>query len=231
LDIQLSTLNFEPFHRTALLFTRHIHLQNITTPKQTERLTRFSENQPYALAVHLFGQLYPTFVSPSFFQLAKLKLPPANDLGKPFMQTLHQTGNASEAGKYILHFLVQPSSHFITSLSFHLSPDNYRDGEGGGEAIITFSKTLAYRGNKPHIILTLFATEKMLTTQNIQNLEAEENHLNFIMNLSPSQYLVFPLIHKNLTNREISKELNLSIPTIKSHKAAIRKIWQHQANS
>jgi hypothetical protein len=81
------------FQRTATLFIQHIDLQNITTQKQTERLNRFSENQPFPIAIHLFGEHYPAFVSPSFFHLAGLKQPLSVDLGKPFMQALFQTEN------------------------------------------------------------------------------------------------------------------------------------------
>lgn len=205
------------FQRTVALFIQHIDLQNIATPKQTERLTRFSENQPFAFAVHIFGQHYPAFVTTSFFQLAQLKLPSSSDLGKPFIQALYQSENWNHTGKYQLHFLMQPSSILITEIYFSDSTTTQTI------SLITFSQTLSYTGNKPYIILTLFATEQQLSVKKPQEKEAEENNLNFIMNLSPCQYLVFPFMLQNLTNRDISKELNLSIPTIKSHKAAIRK--------
>ena len=203
--------------RTVALFIQHIDLENITTPKQTERLNRFSENQNFAIAVHIFGQLYPVFVSATFFTLAGLKNPIGADLGKPFMQALHQSENFNHTGKFTLHFLMQPSSVLITEIYFSDSITTQTI------SLITFSQTLTYTGNKPCVILTLFATEKQLAEQNPKKNKAEEKHLNFIMNLSPCQYDVFPFMQQNLTNRDISQILNLSIPTIKSHKAAIRK--------
>lgn len=205
------------FQRTAALFIQHIDLENIITQKQTERLNRFSENQSFAFAVQIFGHLYPYFVSPTFFTLAQLAQPEKSDLGKPFMQALYQSENWNHTGKYQLHFLMQPSSVLITEIYF---PDSATTQT---ISLITFSQTLTYTGNKPYIILTLFATEKQFATQNPKKNKAEENHFNFIMNLSPCQYDVFPLMQQNLTNRDISQILNLSIHTIKSHKAAIRK--------
>ncbi len=210
-------------HRLSHLLTRYIDLERFfygsasASRKETERLCRFSGCFGYGILLHVAGERRPAFVSPSLFDLAGMPAPALHESAKVFTDAFLINENSYAAGEYIRHFYWQPADNFISRLVL--------TGAVGQISLVSSSGTLRFLGSSgtPHSILSLFGSEELFATQDKLCHLNVITELDLIMGLSASQYAVYRLMHNLADNRILSEKLFCSAPTIKSHKAAIKK--------
>jgi DNA-binding CsgD family transcriptional regulator len=199
---------------------KYLKIGQLSKAKQLERLERLAANQPFGIVIHLFGQKRQVFISKSFFALVLPRARAGAELPaeavKAFLLALDKGENCNALGKYLLHFMLHPHTDLLIPDSFCIT------GPAGTICLVSCSRALSFIGKNPDVILTLYGTPELFSTQAALSTLTADKWLEMEMKLTPRQYRVHEYVQQSLSTFSISELMPCDMATVRSYKRAIR---------